>query len=925
MSNWFTAPAYPGDFYNMTIEMYDGSNTLLEKQTANLTDVWGQYLDIAGLTFVNGLDSLMNQIFDFTFIVGTAEIPPGYQATGTNMSSEIQFIFENMDGFNDDIGTGLGEGDELGCIVLAGLVPGPNPIKCALHLGSTYLDQPFIRVTNYRTIAAGTKVTISVANIKNLATLAINTVYAAVNLFYYNINEQAFLYRPISKLMLNTTDLATVPFTACNVSYPGNNVVLIPTTLNISITPTYNIKTTDYLVVTFPPNTIDPFNPTTVTCSNCIVYIYYKAGVIRLYPTIAITAGTAATFSLVGFPTSAYALPNVTLTFKIDGYLNGKQKNSNNVSLQRLVEKCVLSTGTITFVSSRNGGEVNVTYVFSFVLNIHVPVQGAITITVPSAYGNMLNNHATCNISLPSPSYCVVATPNRIDVYLNGTVADPLATYKVQVTGLSNPNVATMTGLDFTLTSYFDSNVYQSHKICENSISPPSIMQKSIRNCGFSLNVDFYNAGYPANYNFLISCTDVIRANSTLYIFLNSNYNVSNPVAARTCQSHESTTLVSPNCTLQFINGSYALVLPVKSSANQLSVTVQTQFVNPTPGTYAFSAKFFSDGILFSTTNNYTTAIFNNTFTTGIASLAGLWNVPRGAGTEAFYVFKLPSVTLAGSAAPDTLTIYFPSNFINKLGDGLKATAITSTDATLFSKLTYLILDQITSNATNSLGLNPKWTTPLTINALDSIITISGVGSFLKGMPTNNWAYYIISGVLNPSVYVNQTFTLIYSEGVTVNSIVNWLLAAPLVYYIRATPSYMVIDSLTATDYDTSVTAQYNLTVLSTSSILAPNKKLAVIVLLPMFYNDTYYADINLTCTISNPLPTDYNCSLYGNELVATLSTSATTNLKNVTIGITKLFNPTGETFCNTTDVTMLERTYFRVRVLDLTTNEIIM
>jgi hypothetical protein len=58
ISKWFTAPAYPGDFYNMTIEMYDSAGDLLEKQTANLSDIWGQYFDIAGLNFVNGLDSL---------------------------------------------------------------------------------------------------------------------------------------------------------------------------------------------------------------------------------------------------------------------------------------------------------------------------------------------------------------------------------------------------------------------------------------------------------------------------------------------------------------------------------------------------------------------------------------------------------------------------------------------------------------------------------------------------------------------------------------------------------------------------------------------------------------------------------------------------------------------------------------------------
>lgn len=565
--------------------------------------------------------------------MGSAEIPPGYVATGTNMSSEIRYIFENMDGFSGDIGTGLDEGEEIGCVVMAGLQPGPDRIKCTMHLGPNYLDQPFIRVTGYRTVAPGTTVTVSVANIKNMPTGGLNTVYAAVNLFYYAINEQAYLYRPISKLMLNTTDLATVPFTACSVTYPGNNVVLTPTTLNVSVTPTYSMATTDYIVLTFPMNTIDPNNPVAVTCSNCRIYIYYKSGVARLYPLAPVAAGTPVTFSLVGFPTSAYALPNVTLTVKVDGYLNGKQKNSNNITLMRLVEKCVLSSGSVTFASSLNGGEINVTYVFSFVLNINVPMMGAITITMPSAYGNLLTNGANCSSSLPAPAFCVIATASRVDLYLNGTVLSPLATYQVRVTGLSNPNVASMTGLSFLLTSYFDSNIYQGHKMCENTIAPPTIIQRSVRSCGFSLNVDFYNSGYNAAYNFLVSCTDVIRANSTLYIYMHNNYNVSNPMTARTCQSYESTTLVSPNCSLQFINGSYALVVPIRSAANQLSLTVQTQLVNPTPGTYTFSGQFFSDGMLFSTTNNYTAAIFNNTYKTGVPTLAALWNEPRGAGT----------------------------------------------------------------------------------------------------------------------------------------------------------------------------------------------------------------------------------------------------------------------------------------------------
>lgn len=518
--------------------MYSADNTLLEKQTANLSDIWGENLAISGLNFVNGLDSMTQEIYDFTFVVGKTDVPPGYRATGTNMSTEIQFIFENIDGFNSDLGTGLKDGDELGCVVIAGLLAGPQPIKCYLHVGPNYLDQPMIRVTNYRTIPAGTTVTVSVANIRNMGQTDINTAYAAVMLFYHDLSTQAYLYRPTSKLMLNTTTLSTVPFSTYLVSYPGNNVVLTPTTLNITLTPTYNVKTTDYFVLTFPMNTIDPFNPTTITCSNCQPQVYYKANVMRLYPNSAITAGTQISFSLTNFPTSAYAMYNNSLAIKCDGYLDGKQKNSQSVTIQRTVEKCTLSTVSITSVSSLNGGEVNVTYVFSFIMNIVVPVNGALSVTTPAAYGNLLTNNAICNTTIPYPAYCDISTANRIDIYLNGSVLDQTMTYKLWVTGLSNPNTNNMTNLTFQFTSYFDSNIYQSHRICENPILPPTIMMKSIRTCGFSFNVDFHNSNLDAKYNFLISCTDVIRANSVLYIYMHNNYNISNPISRRTCFSY---------------------------------------------------------------------------------------------------------------------------------------------------------------------------------------------------------------------------------------------------------------------------------------------------------------------------------------------------------------------------------------------------
>lgn len=97
------------------------------------------------------------------------------------------------------------------------------------------------------------------------------------------------------------------------------------------------------------------------------------------------------------------------------------------------------------------------------------------------------------------------------------------------------------------------------------------------------------------------------------------------------------------------------------------------------------------------------------------------------------------------------------------------------------------------------------------------------------------------------------------------NSIANWVLSTPLVYYISIPPSYMLIDSLTASDTDTLVPAIYTLQLSSNNVILGPGKNLAVIILLPNFYNSTFYADTNIGCYISPFSMSRFNCTLYGN------------------------------------------------------------
>lgn len=112
--NWFTSPSLPGDFYNMTVQLYGAGSLLLEKQTIDISPVYGQKFSIPSITIQNILNpSITESVYDITFVTGTLQIPPGAKTTSTTLTSEIQFIFESYNAadpsnvFKQDLGTGL--------------------------------------------------------------------------------------------------------------------------------------------------------------------------------------------------------------------------------------------------------------------------------------------------------------------------------------------------------------------------------------------------------------------------------------------------------------------------------------------------------------------------------------------------------------------------------------------------------------------------------------------------------------------------------------------------------------------------------------------------------------------------------------------------------------------------------------------------
>ena len=93
---------------------------------------------------------------------------------------------------------------------------------------------------------------------------------------------------------------------------------------------------------------------------------------------------------------------------------------------------------------------------FSLKTNHYIPPNGAISISLPASYGNMVTSNATCTLIgfQDTNTYCRIDTPSRIDIYLNGSELSQNTSYKINVKGLQNPNEDS-SKLAFMVSSYF--------------------------------------------------------------------------------------------------------------------------------------------------------------------------------------------------------------------------------------------------------------------------------------------------------------------------------------------------------------------------------------------------------------------------------------------------------------------------------------
>jgi hypothetical protein len=241
----------------------------------------------------------------------------------------------------------------------------------------------------------------------------------------------------------------------------------------------------------------------------------------------------------------------------------------------------------------------------------------------------MVANAATCSLIgfQNTNAYCMINTPYRVDIYPNGTELSSSTTYSIKITGLQNPNVGSSSFV-FIVTSYYVSNIYLGLKICENQIIPPAINIKPLRTCTLSWTPQYYNQNFNTSYVFQLSCSDVFRGDSMLYISLPSAYSANNKLGSYPCSSYESTTLIAPTCTLQNINSVLTLTTSIDASS-QSSLSLILNLVNPINNTYTASAYVNSKGTQYASSVNSSITILSNSYSSASTSDVQLINTPK--------------------------------------------------------------------------------------------------------------------------------------------------------------------------------------------------------------------------------------------------------------------------------------------------------
>ncbi|EAR88803.2 hypothetical protein TTHERM_00262990 (macronuclear) [Tetrahymena thermophila SB210] len=940
----FTSPMLPGEIYNITASLYS-LNTVIEKQTINVTKIIGYSLlkvDVSNnilTSFEPIRDSLQLGLFQMRLVLDNIGVIAGYDTFAAKMYSQIVFIFDNVPfAYLFDLGTGIPNGAELGCVGTGLTTLKTNKLTCRLTYGFNAENLPYITVSGYDPIPPNADVRIYITQIQSVPSLNptkldprnIVPIQGGIQYVYKDIRASAFFYEPFQYLPNQNSLLAASPGdqSSAKVKTSGsNNKVLQTEDYTFTFKTSATIKTTDFFALQFPPDYFNRFSDySQVTTANFVTKVFGISNLIYLSPLSNISPGTTVTAVIKNLINPSYS-QNIPITIVGFSMIDYKQKETFNFQLTgRQILPFDKFTRVEAISSTNVGGENGISYKIIFVTGHNVPTNGAFSVTMPSQYTfSLYEMNAQCSLIGFDPVVtCMIGSQNRMDVYLNGSQIALDKEYAIVIQNVNSPN-ADVSSFKLTLTSYFSDNIYINQMICQQQMPMQALNIQTVKSCDLIVDSTILNAKALSLYTFKIQCSTMVRAQTDIEIILNDDYKIVNGLnKSIQCQSNEPQTLRQAQCTLQQNSDfQYVLRIAVNSIPSQSLFSIKTYLYNPkiVNKPFTFTAKLYSHQILYAQAILTGQAIQNaivlspqspalsSSVSQSTKTQVGIQNIPKNGGQAATYILTIPPLGQSQIGnVPSEVRITFPQNdFGVNIGDNLSCGVyITQNDDKQFK--TYIGILQLTqksnpNNIVNYFSLKCSVYQPYELVIDTSSLTINQINI------SELWQHWIIKNVYNPKEYNQKNqFHIQYNN----KKQVLWDFQDNILYFITKAPDFIKVSALSASPTDIRTPSIYTFN-LTAESAIPLNPIVGISIQLPVnLYSTINYLESSPlnSCNVSpidlktNKLTGTQNlaCKIYDQEILiesANFQNLLKTDTTSIQIQINKIYNPNIVYQCN--------------------------
>eukprot|EP00828_Plagiopyla_frontata_P041586 TRINITY_DN5975_c0_g1_i1.p1 TRINITY_DN5975_c0_g1~~TRINITY_DN5975_c0_g1_i1.p1 ORF type:complete len:3014 (-),score=332.15 TRINITY_DN5975_c0_g1_i1:53-9094(-) len=938
-TNKFITPSIAGDAYQVGLKMNQDGN-LLEVGVANFTIVGDPILQFVSKPSKDAVTK--DSLFQFSFKTGTYLTPEGYATPSNTRYSSLQIVFENMkimNGYLNDLGTGLETGDEIGCHCLIGLVlKNKDRYQCFIKLGTSPEDKPWIEMFNYEEIQPSTEITIMLTGLTTIADTKWTYTYAGIRVYYketYGIVQYYDLVNDISEVQetpetIATHSTGTIEITGSKYVHEQSNYVL-----NLTLAHAIAGSTSsDFLKIIFPNDLFNKYQDVRKpTCSLGNLFMMGVANTIYLQPTATLAAGAAISIDINNLENPQYSMESQTFDIVVQELSGDKLRDRFTFSI--VCEFTYSENLTLFEVSTNNsiGGKNNVTYQLTVSTGHKIPNEGYLKIQVPQIYGQLSVLGVGCFLEgFGSQTTCKV-NANDIEVYFNGDAFNESLTYKIYLTGMNNPNQL-MTTKKFQIFSQY--SVMDPLKIISSKkASAPPITLETVFNCTLKATIKEQTEGELTDYDFKFSCDTDIRDSSEVRIVMPEEFRkiyleeiklTADEEKVVECWTDNIYFLRDNNC-IMTISDQVIVTVKVNSYNAKTSLNiVLKQLQNPSPAgrVTGFFIECESKNILYAKSVQPALIIIssNDYQLTSKDQQIGvhLQNIPITAGQAASYIFAINVLEMTPSYIFTSVDIDFTQYFQYGVGEELECGAFFSDSN---KDLSYSqTLELFYSNRSNYISL------PCTVD--ERRVTITNVDEIIK-TKKSQYACWVIRNVINPSRQLIHELTIKYSSGTA--SI--YKLIDNFTIVLSQSPSELYLSKdIYLTTYNIKNYAYYRFFVQLTEDLISYDQ-LGLLIKLPNSYKEveSYQNQSGFYCDSSlNSVPgTSLDCKFYGINLLITAKTNLELVLQNQTktysfdIMISEMMNPLIETTCSTTSSSLTNQfQFYEIQLINLKNGDII-